>query len=78
MSTQGAAQSTSATRPGVTQGDVKVQEVRVTVTETNFDPSGSRAGGRASASDVHSDERQDVRDGGRLSVPEHTAGAAAQ
>jgi plastocyanin len=37
-STQGAALSTSATRPGVTQGDVKVQEVRVTVTETSFDP----------------------------------------
>ena len=37
-SAQGAARSTSATRPGVTQGDVKVQEVRVTVTETSFDP----------------------------------------
>ena len=29
---------TSATRPGVTQGDGKVQDVRVTVTETSFDP----------------------------------------
>jgi plastocyanin len=35
---QEAAQSTSTTRPGVTQEDVKVQAVRVTVTETSFDP----------------------------------------
>jgi RND family efflux transporter MFP subunit len=35
---QAAAQSTSTMRTGVTQGDVKVQEVRVTVTETRFDP----------------------------------------
>jgi RND family efflux transporter MFP subunit len=37
-SAQGAARSTSVPRLGVTQADVKVQEVRVTVTETSFDP----------------------------------------
>ncbi|MEO7789457.1 MAG: efflux RND transporter periplasmic adaptor subunit [Vicinamibacterales bacterium] len=34
----GTAGSTSEARPGVRVGDTKVQEVRVTVTETSFDP----------------------------------------
>jgi plastocyanin len=38
MSSQGAAGATSSTRPGATQADIKMQEVRVTVNETNFDP----------------------------------------